>query len=123
MFDLRIRSNISEVINFVRNQPYFVKKRIKSNLKLVGRYIQRESRKNAPYKTGALRRGIQYKVSGDKVVIFVRGKAEDYAYFMENGEYKRGRGTIRKGGRAGRLFIQRATESKQIENMMGDIYK
>ena len=124
MIKVDIRSNISSVINFVRNQPAFIRMRTRSNLRRIGKFIQRESRKNAPYKTGQLRRDIKYRVSGDKIVVFVRGKSEDYATIMHDGEYRRGKGTVRKGGRAGNMYIQRALDenNKHILTMLGDIY-
>lgn len=124
MIELNITSNVKELIAYFNRLPSVMRRKRNTNLQTIGKFIKRESQKNAPYKTGQLSRNIDYKVVGDEVYIFVGGSAEDYAWFAHYGHYKRGRGTILKGGRAGRLYIQRAIEDnkEKVAKILEDIY-
>ena len=123
MIRLEIISNIGEIISFIKKQHVLIDKKIKSNLVKVGKFLKRESKLNAPYKTGQLRKDIKYEVKDDTVIIYVQGKSSPYASIMHYNKYKRGSGTIRQGGRAGRLYIQRALNDNEnkVAAIFGDI--
>lgn len=88
---------------------------IQRGLDATGFMVQREARKNAPYRDGYLERSIDYKTGRDYVDIFVpmNSPAGKYAKIMHDSEYNRGDKTATKGSRAGRLYIKRAIDDNR----------
>jgi len=114
---ISIATNTREIEKLleVSHSPYWER-----GLKRMGRFIQMKARKNAPRDTGSLEKSIVYDVKGSVIRLMVRGKAAEYANYMELGHYKPGIGTIQKGASAGRLFMTRAYRnlSKDIINKL-----
>ena len=107
-------------------------KGIQRKLKLVGIKVQKESRKNAKISPvgstdrGGLEKSILWRVQGSKVYIFVpdNGLAGKYAWIQHEHD-GRGTGTIRKGARADKEFIDRAVDDNEpwIKKTIGGSFK
>jgi len=126
MIQLNITSNVIQVLDFIKGLPRKINAQRQKNLGKVGILAQRESRRNAPRLEGDLERSINYEVGDGWVKIFVarNSRAGAYARRMEYDKYKEGKGTKIKGGRAGRLYIQRAIKDNmpKFRKIMGNIY-
>ena len=127
MIQLNVKSNVIEVLNFIKSIPSLIHTQQQKNLTKDGIIAQREARKNAPYEEGDLERSINYEVGNGFVKIFVakNSRAGAYARRMEYDKYNEGKGTKMKGGRAGRLYIQRAINDNmsKFKKIMGNIIK
>ena len=116
---------LKELEKWASEFPKKFKKRNESNLKKVGKLIQRESKKRAPIKTGQLRSDIKYTTHEDGVRVYIEGASEEYAAYMHWGHYKDGK-TSALYSDVGRLFITRAMmdnldKEAQIIGDIGDI--
>ena len=88
---------------------------VQRGLTSTGFLVQRESRKNAPYRDGYLERAIDFNTGKDFVDIFVpvNSYAGKYAKRMHDSEYNLGEKSRAKGSRAGRLYIKRAIDDNR----------
>jgi len=127
MIQLNVKSNVIEVLNFIKSIPSLIHTQQQKNLTKDGIIAQREARKNAPYEEGDLERSINYEVGNGFVKIFVakNSRAGAYAARMEYDKYNEGKGTKMKSSRAGRLYIQRAINDNmsKFKKIMGNIIK
>lgn len=106
---------LGRTIHKVGELKSVIEKGIQRGLDATGFLIQRESKKNAPYRDGYLERSIDYKTGRDFVDIFVpmNSPAGKYAKVMHESKYNLGEKSLTKGGRAGRLYIKRAIDDNR----------
>jgi hypothetical protein len=97
--------------------PADVQKEIDHKLLEVGQIVQREARRNAPFKEGDLENSIQFERGGSWVDVFVpiNSRAGKYGKWIHDGRYNRGPGTRAKGSRAGRKYIKRAIADNRVK--------
>lgn len=110
MIELNITSNIIQVLNFIEGKKKDTQIQVKNGMLKVGLLAQKESILNAPRKKGYLERSINMKSGDDYAMIFVASNspAGAYAEIRHDDNYIYGQGTVAKGPRAGREYIQRA---------------
>ena len=110
---------LAEITSRLRKAPDKIEAGIQKGLKSVGYLIQREARKNAPYRDGDLEENISFITGRNYVDIGVpmNSPAGRYAKIMHEGSYNLGTKSARKGSRAGRLYIKRAIDDNQDKIM------
>ena len=115
---------ISSAPTFINNVIKDINISIDRSLDDIGEFVRKEARANAPHEDGELARSISYNKSIGKVEIGVpqNTKAHSYAAIMEYGTYDRGEGTVAKGYRAGKMFLNRAVRDN-IYKIKQMIYK
>lgn len=106
---------IGRITQNIQNLGPKIDSGIKRGLSATGFMVQREARRNAPYRDGYLERSIEFKTGRDYVDIFVplNSPAGKYAKVMHDSEYNRGEKTMAKGSQAGRLYIKRAIDDNR----------
>jgi len=134
MIDLRIKFiGIKKASSLLRDGAAKVQKAIDERAKRIGLVVVKRARKYSKISPrgnadrGALQRSIQFKITVQGIKIFVprNSEAGQYAYLQHEKIKGRGRGTIRKGTKAGWKFITRAIddESKNIEKQYSGAVK
>jgi len=105
-------SGLSRVIHRFRSATSKTQRNLDKSLNKIGFLVQRESRKNAPYRDGTLEHSITYKTGRNYVDILVpaTSAAGAYASIRHYAHYKLGVKSIAKGGNVGRLYIKRAID-------------
>ena len=95
---------------WARKKPKDADREIRAASRNVGFLVQREARRNAPYRRGDLERSIIFEVieGGVRIYVPTNSAAGKYGNFTHNGAYVPGPGTRAKGFRAGRKYITRA---------------
>jgi len=115
---------IPALTRWLRWEPQKADRAIKRASTNAGFFIQREARRNAPFRRGDLERGITFEVidGGVKIFVPINHAAGKYAYKMHYGKYNRGQGTVDKGSRAGRNYITRVItgEATRINSFFKD---
>jgi len=106
---------IKGAIDTIGNLQSHIETGVQRGLAATGFLIQRESRKNAPYREGYLERAIDFKTGRDFVDIFVpmNSAAGKYAKRMHDSKYNLGEKSKAKGASTGRLYIKRAIDDNR----------
>lgn len=111
MFDFRI-DLIGEAAVAARYAaaPGKIKGQIDRELTQIGFIVQRTARRFAPFLEGNLERSISFRLGSGYVDCFVpiNSRAGQYAKWVHDGFYNRGKRTRQKGPQADRKYIQRA---------------
>jgi hypothetical protein len=93
----------------------------------IGFLVQREGRKNAPYRDGDLEQSITFRTGRFYVDILVpaNSSAGRYARVMHDGKYELGIKSLAKGGNVGRLYIKRAIDDNadKIKDQLRTIFR
>lgn len=86
MIDLKIQINDEELLDNINERRSRFTANIPTTLSKIGRIINSRAKEYAPYDTGTLANSIQFRLSGDEVIIFVpdNSKAGKYAYVVES---------------------------------------
>jgi len=101
---------LNSTLNRLTRTGEKMRQQVNKNLVKVGFLVAREASRNSPRREGVLEKQLKFQVVEEGVRVFVpiNSPAGRYAERMHDGNYRRGKKTVAKGPRAGRLYIRRA---------------